>query len=207
MKWKTYTTSINPSLPVLVFSFPPVTSEKGFSSFHVRSQSFHKVSHSVFSHFPFAPAVHPPSSCLISLSSMDPSPPHTNVLCHPLFSDNFSPGFHISHKLPPHFLPYSQLQKLLSTNANFTSTPRHSSISSNLDFPQQSKEKALVRVNYNHLSNPMLIQWQFFQPHLIKSLSFNQSYSLLSSQATLSNPSSLSGCFFLTFFVCFSSST
>lgn len=89
MKWKTYTTSINPSLPVLVFSFPPVTSEKGFSSFHVRGQSFRKVSHSVFSHFPYAPAVHPPSSCLISLSSMDPSPPHANVLCHPLFSDNF----------------------------------------------------------------------------------------------------------------------
>ena len=150
---------------MLVFSFPPVTSEKGFSSFHVRGQSFHRVSHSVFSHFPFSLAIHPPSSCLISLSSRDPSPPHANVLCHPLFSDNFlldSTSLISYHHIS--CLTHSQLQKLLSTNANFTSTPKHSSIYSNLDFPQQSKEKALVRVNYNHLSNPMLNPVAVFPP-------------------------------------------
>ena len=90
MKKKIPTKYINPSVLVFVFSsFPPVTSEEGFSFFTSEANAFtmsliqSPLTSSLLSTF------HPPSSCVISLSSRDPFPPHANILCLPPFSVNF----------------------------------------------------------------------------------------------------------------------
>ena len=73
------------------------------------------------------------------------SAPHKCPLPSP-FLRQPSPGFRISHKLPPRVLPcsHSQLQNLLSMQANSVYS-KHTTVYSNQDFPNNPKKMLLSR--------------------------------------------------------------
>ena len=128
-----------------LFSFPPVTPEKGCPSVHSRGQSFPKplTQSSRISFFSCSSStyflLHQP------VLSGSISAPHKCPLPSPSLRQP-SPGFRISHKLPPHVLPYShsQLQNLLSTQANSVCS-KHTTVYSNQDFPNNLKKMLLSR--------------------------------------------------------------
>ena len=76
-------------------------------------------------------------------------------------------------------------------NNDFTSIPKHASVYSHQDFPQQSKENALVKVNYNHLNNFNIRSNGSFSTHILLNLLALIKVIFLSSQVTFSNSSSL----------------
>ena len=160
--------------------------------FTLEVSSFTKPSCSLHA-FPFSAAIHPPTSCLISLSPRAPSPTLTNALCHPLSSGNFllDSASPVSYHHTSCYIRTANCKHCCLLNTDCTSIPEHASVYSHQDFPQQSKENALVKVNCNHLNNFNIKSNGSFSTHILLNLLALIKVIFLSSQVTFSNSSSL----------------